>query len=804
MKLSYSWLKEHLKTEASLAEIVSQLNTTGLVVDHMENLGETLKDFKVGEVVHAEQHPNADRLRVCRVNTGSEEIQVVCGAPNARTGIKVVLARSGMTIPASGLVLKKTAIRGVESNGMICSASELGLGDDQGKIIEVDENAPVGVSYSEYLGLDDSVMDLEITPNRSDCLSVLGVARDLAASDKGTLVPFKAESLKGAFQPPLKLLREFQEDEKACSFFAGRLIRGVKNGPSPLWLQKRLKSIGLKPISALVDITNYILFDVGRPLHVFDYAKIKGNLHIRFARKGEKLVALDGKEYALDEGMTVVADDQSVCSLAGIIGGQSSGCSEETTDVFLESAYFDPVRTTQTGRKLNIITDSRYRFERGVDPLMVLPGLEKATTLILEICGGEASEIISIGTLPVVEKSISFHPSRVKSLGGVEIEAAQQKAILEKLGFEIQTGQGKDGFVAKSPSWRHDIAREADLVEEVLRITGYDQIPALDLPKPNRQEKFKASSEISLYESRQWMLRRALSARGYHEAFTWSFLKPSVAELFGGKNEALILENPISADLAVMRPSLLPNLLQAALRNLHRGIKDNRLFEIGAFYEDIAPDGQKAAVTGVMIGNRAPRHFKDKAQPIDFFDIKEDLFDVLETSGITRDKCQTVRGAPSWYHPSRSAAVMQGPKTTLAVFGQVHPKVLKEFDLEEEVFAFEVYLSNLPLLKEKALKKAIEFSPYQTVERDFAFIFDGSTEAQEIIKTVVKVDQSLIKKVEIFDVYEGKGIPEGKKSIAFSIRIEPQKATLTEDEINTLSQKIIEAVKVTTGGELRI
>jgi phenylalanyl-tRNA synthetase beta chain len=803
MKLSYSWLKEHLKTEASLAEIVSRLNTTGLVVDQVENLGETLKDFKIAEVMHAEQHPNADRLLVCRVNTGEEEIQVVCGAPNARTGIKVVLARSGMTIPANGLVLKKTAIRGVESNGMICSASELGLGDDQGKIIEVDENAPVGVSYSEYLGLNDPILDLEITPNRSDCLSVLGVARDLAASAMGTLVPFKIDPLKGAFQPPLKILRELQ-DEKACPFFAGRLIRGVKNGPSPLWLQKRLKSIGLKPISALVDITNYLLFDGGRPLHVFDYAKIKGNIHVRFARKGEKLVALDGKEYTLDESMTVVADDQSICSLAGIIGGQHSGCSEETTDVFLESAYFDPVRTTQTGRKLNIITDSRYRFERGVDPLMVMPGLEKATALILEICGGEASEVIAVGDLPAFAKSISFNPAQVKSLGGVDIDAGQQKEILEKLGFEIQAGQGKDSFLAKVPSWRHDIARAADLVEEILRLSGYDKIPVLDLPKPKRQEKFKSSSEISLYESRQWMLRRALSARGYHEAFTWSFLKPSVAELFGNMKTALVLENPISADLAVMRPSLLPNLLQAALRNLHRGIKDNRLFEIGAFYEDIIPSGQKAAVTGVMIGNKAPRHFKDKPQPVDFFDIKEDLLEVLEVSGIARDKCQVVRGAPSWYHPSRSAAVMQGPKATLAVFGQVHPKVLKEFDLEEEVFAFEVYLSNLPTLKEKALKKAVELSPYQAVERDFAFIFDGSVEAQEIIKTVVKVDQSLIKKVEIFDVYEGKGIPEGKKSIAFSVKIEPQKATLTEDEITTLSQKIIETVKATTGGELRV
>jgi len=622
MKFTLSWLKDHLEAEAPLDAILEKLTSLGLVVEEVENKAEALAPFKVCEIVEAEKHPNADRLKVCRVNTGDAVIQVVCGASNARKGLKAVLAQPGDVIPSTKQVLKVGKVRDIESFGMMCSAQELHLGEGSEGIIEVDPNAPVGESYAKWLGLDDILIDVSITPNRGDCLGVYGIARDLAATGIGKLKPLKVEKIKGSFPCPVSL----KTDPEACPHFTGRIIRGLKNGPSPLWLQRKLESIGLRPISALVDITNFFAHDQARPLHVFDADKLKGNLNIRLSKAGESFKALDEKTYTLVDDMTVIADDSGVISLAGVMGGESTGCDESTHTVFLESAFFDPIRTAITGRSLGILSDSRYRFERGVDPASTLPGLQAATQMILEICGGEASEVVIAGKAPDLRESILFDPLRIKTLGGLEVSSERAQEILINLGFEAK-GEGKHLKVLP-PSWRFDIEQEPDLVEEVLRVEGYDKIPSI--PYEGRP----GQKPLSPLQTRRFIVRERLANRGLNETVTWSFMARRDTESFGGAPESLVLLNPISQDLDTMRPSLLPNLLKAVLLNQNRGAETVGLFEVGPQYSDPTPKGQHMMVSGVRAGLWHTDHWLEKKRVIDIYDVKADVINVFWPLGV--------------------------------------------------------------------------------------------------------------------------------------------------------------------------
>lgn len=790
MKLTLSWLKEHLSTEASLNEIVERLNALGLVVDSIQHPGERLKGFKVVSVLEAKPHPDADRLKVLLVDTGQEKLQVVCGGANARQGMKGVLASPGLTIPSNGMVMKIAAVRGVESHGMMCSEQELELADTSEGIIELLEDAPVGMDFAIYADLDDPILDVEITPNRGDCLGVRGIARDLAATTLGTLTELKVPPVQGTYKSPLTVTLA---PSQACSYFAGRFIRGLTNCESPQWLQKKLKAIGIRPISALVDITNFICFDRGRPMHVFDADKIKGNLTVRAAMAGETLLALNSKSYTLDNDMTIVADTQGPVAIGGIIGGMESGAQLETQNAFLECAFFDPISIAMTGRKAGIITDSRYRLERGVDPAIIDECIEQATQLILDICGGEPSEMVRAGQLPDNPKTILFDFKRIASLGGLKIPEEESRAILERLGCHITQNE------VRTPSWRKDLEGSADLVEEVLRVKGYDAIPAEDLPTPDIDEKISDNSMIASSQKRRWIARRSLASRGFYEAFTWSFLSEKQAKLFNGGDSGLKIENPISADLSDMRPSLLPNLLSAVARNLSRGIKNPALFEVGHQYQG---NTQTLVVAAVRAGETNAKHWASPQRAVDFYDIKADVLALLNSLGIEASTPQLIAEAPSWYHPGRSASLKLGPKLTLATVGEIHPALLKEFDLETSLVAFECYIDSIPLPKKDFRKKPLLLSTYQVVERDFAFILDESLTADKLLSGIRKVDPQLIKEIRIFDVYQGTGVPEGKKSIAISIRLEPQEATLTETQISDLSDKIISAAQQ-IGAQLR-
>jgi phenylalanyl-tRNA synthetase beta chain len=788
MKFTFTWLKEHLKTSASLEEVIERLNQIGLLVDSCTQPGESLRGFKIAEVVKVQPHPSADRLKVCQVNTGLDVIQVVCGAPNVKEGMKGVLAVPGLTIPTSGLIIRNSKIRDVESAGMMCSERELGLGDAHEGIIELPMEAPVGEEFSVYKGLNDPIIDLEITPNRGDCLGVIGIARDLAATGIGELIPLRVSKVKGSFSSPIQVSIQ---DLEGCPFFTGRLIRNVKNGPSPEWLQTRLKAIGLKPISALVDITNFIAYDRGRPLHVFDADKLRGSLIIRKAKEGEQLRALNNNLYDISPEAVVIEDEEKLCSLAGIIGGLDSGCSEETTHVFLESALFDPVRIATTGRSLGILSDARYRFERGVDSSIIEEGLEQASQMILEMCGGEAGEVVRAGADPTQHRLINFRASRVWSLGGLEIEEKQAYEILEKLGFHREKET-----LFKVPSWRPDIKGEADLVEEVLRIHGYDSIKAVELPKLTIEAPI---TEMNSSWGKSWRIKRQLVARGMSESYTWSFLKKEWAKKFGGGHSLLTIQNPISNDMSDMRPSLLPLLLEALQRNIARGYKDLALFELGNQYQ---VEGEVLMASGVRGEVTGSRHWLTPPREVDLFDAKADVYAVLGSCGLEASSLPIIREAPEWYHPGRSGKLMLGAQTPLAYFGELHPSILEVFEIEGPVVAFEVFIEVIPNLK-KAKKNAPAFSPYQAVERDFCFILDNAVQADKLVQLVQKIDKSLIKAVSIFDVYEGKGIPQGKKSIALSIRLEPEEHTLTEAEITSLSSKIIEEAQKKLGAELR-
>lgn len=797
MKFTLSWLKEHLETDAPLDEISRRLTMLGLEVEGIEDRAKALAPFRIARVVSAEKHPDADKLRVCMVDTGDggAPLQVVCGAPNARAGIKVCFAPVGTTVPASGMVLKKGVIRGVESNGMMCSERELELSDEHNGIIELPEDAPVGASFADYMGLGDPVIDIALTPDRADCAGVRGVARDLAAAGLGTLKPLAADPVPGTFPSPITVTTE----TPGCPYYVGRSFRGVTNGPSPKWLQDKLRAIGLRPISALVDITNLVTFDVARPLHAFDAGKVTGNIVVRMGREGESLKALNGKEYAIDDTMVVIADGAGPEALGGIIGGEPSGCTEETTAVFLEAALFDPLRVASTGRRLGIDSDARYRLERGVDPEAVVAGIEMASRLILELCGGEASELVFAGAVPEWRRTISLRPTRLKALGGIDLPVADQVRILSDLGCTLT--ESADGtFAVVPPSWRADIHGEADLVEEILRVHGYDAIPTTPMDRAGTVTK----PAVDARQRRTVTARRALAARGLSEAVTWSFLSTEVAGLFGAAHDGLVLVNPISSDLTVMRPSVLPNLIQAAGRNSDRGFADVGLFEVGPAYRTPEPDGQDQIAGGVRAGKAVPRHWAEKERAVDAYDAKADALAVLEAAGAPAGNLQITTDAPGWYHPGRSGTLRLGP-TVLGWFGEVHPSILESLKVKGPVVAFEVFLDKVPAPKKKGgtAKPLLTLSAFQPVERDFAFVVDRGVEADRIVRAVKGADKALITGVGVFDIYEGTGVGEGRKSVGINVTLQPTAATLTEPEIDAIGQKIVAAVVKATGGSLR-
>ncbi len=738
----------------------------------------------IANVISAEKHPNADRLRVCMVDIGDgKPIQVVCGAPNARAGMKGVFSAPGTFIPGKNMTLEVGKIRGVESRGMLLSEAELMISDDHDGIIDLPADAPVGKPYVEWAGAAEPVIEINLTPNRPDCTGVAGIARDLGATLIGDYKENAPKRVEGRFPCPVTVTIESPE---LCPAFGLRLVRGVKNGPSPDWLQKRLTAIGLRPINALVDITNFITFDRGRPLHVFDAAKVHGNLTVRRAKNGETLLALDGKTYTLDSGICVIADEKSVESLSGIMGGEATGCSETTTDVLIESALWDELNIAQTGRKLGINSDARYRFERGVDPNFMVPGLELATQMVLDFCGGEPSEIVVAGDPTPKEKVIDFPLSELPRLTALKLPLTEVRRVLEKLGF-FAAGQGEKVKVAV-PSWRPDVHGRADIVEELVRIVGVDKVPSTPFPRG----EFARKPVLTPIQNRTRKAKRALAARGLVEAVTWSFVGKREAELFGGGSAALALANPIAAELSDMRPSLIPGLVMAAQKNADRGLADAALFEVGQVFKGDQPADQLTAATGVRRAlaktNGIGRHWSSKAEAVDAFDAKADAFAVLAAAGAPTQALQVVPGAPAWFHPGRSGTIQIGPQNVLGHFGELHPRTLDALHAEGPLVAFEVTLEKIPEPKAKATraKPLLELSPFQPVERDFAFVVESKVKAADIVRAAQGVDRKLIAGVTVFDVYEGKGIEPGKKSIAISVTIQPREKTMTDQEIDAL------------------
>lgn len=803
MKFTLPWLKEHLETDASLAEIVDKLTMIGLEVENVEDKADLLKPFVVASVISADKHPNADRLKVCMVDIGDgKPIQVVCGAPNARAGMKGVFSAPGTFIPGKNITLTVGTIRGVESRGMLCSAAELMISDDHEGIIDLPADAPVGKSYVEWAGASEPVIEINLTPNRPDCTGVSGIARDLGATSIGTYKDKIPKPVKGSFPCPVKVALDFGKTPSLCPAFGLRLVRGVKNGPSPDWLQKRLTAIGLRPINALVDITNFVTFDRGRPLHVFDADKVHGNLTVRRARNGEKLLALDGKTYALDEAVCVIADEKGVESLSGIMGGEATGCSETTTNVLVESALWDELNIAQTGRKLGINSDARYRFERGVDPAFMLPGLELATQMVLEFCGGEASEITVAGDPTPKEKIVDFPLSELPRLTGLKLQLADLRRVLEKLGF-FTAGQGERVKVAV-PSWRPDVHGRADIVEELVRIVGVDRVPSTRFGREQARKPV-----LTAIQNRTRKAKRALAARGLLEAVTWSFVSKREAELFGGGAPELALANPIAAELSDMRPSLIPGLIMAAQRNADRGLPDTAVFEVGQIFKGDKPADQLTAASGLRRGLAKPsgsgRHWSDKSGPVDVFDVKADAFAVLAASGAPMQALQVVPGGPAWFHPGRSGTIQIGPQNVLGHFGELHPRAIAGLKAEGPLVAFEVILEKIPEPKARPTraKPLLDVSPFQPVERDFAFVVDNSVKAADIVRAAQNVDKKLVSNVVVFDVYEGRGIHPGKKSIAIAVTIQPREKTMTDAEIEALAGRIVAEVTKRTGGVLR-
>ena len=790
MKFTLSWLKDHLDTTATLDEIVEQLVKLGLEVDSVTDPAAQLAGFVVGYVESAEQHPDADRLRLCRVNAGDGELlQVVCGAPNARAGMKVAFAPLGVTIPSSGDKLKKGKIRGVESFGMMCSADELQLGEESDGILDLEIPDQPGTPLSEALQLNDPVIDIELTPNRADCFSVRGIARDLAAAGLGELKPVNYPIVEGAGSSEVTVNIA---DNKDCAVFFGRLIKGVKNCASPEWVRRRLTAIGLRPLNALVDITNYICFDLGRPMHVYDADKLSGNISVRRGKEGEKFLGLDEKEYDVDPEMIVIADDSGAIGLGGIMGGESTGCDQNTENVFIESALFDAVQIAKTGQRTNIISDSRMRFERGVDPETTELGIRAATQFVIDWCGGQpqVGPVIKTGDATVATNTISLDLAKLNRLSGANFTLEQAVKYLTGLGFEVNTSG--DSLTVVPPAWRMDMQHDVDLVEEIVRLHGYDNIEVAKLMPISKSDNRKDLRDT---------LRITLAGRGLSEAISFSFLDAKSAKLFAATTEQLItVANPISQDMSTMRPSVLPSLIQAVVRNQARGLTETNLFEIGSQFSKSKSIDEHRVVAGVRSGLKLRAHWATGQEKVDVFDVKADVLAALREAGFDARSVQVVAEAPEHYHPGRSGAIKQGKKV-LAYFGQLHPGVLKAMKCKTAVVGFEIFVDEIPQRRGKI--KPLSLSQYQTVERDFAFIVDSGVEAGKLVQLAQGADRNLINNVDIFDVYIGEPLAENEKSVALRVKLEPKDATLNDEQISQVSEKIITAINKSTGGVLR-
>ena len=803
MKFTLSWLKAHLDTDAPLDDILYALTDLGLEVEEVINPMDTLAAFTVAYVKSAEKHPDADRLNVCQVDTGKGVQQIICGAPNARAGIHVVLASPGTYVPGIDTTIGVGKIRGIESFGMMASEREMELSDEHDGIIELAGAPEIGSRFVDYLAEHspdkiDPVIDIAITPNRPDALGVRGIARDLAARGLGTLKPMPTADIKGGFKSGIDVVIDGDVMENGCPLFTGRLIKGVKNGPSPAWLQARLRAIGLRPISTLVDITNLFTYDLNRPLHVFDADKVAGNLRVHFAEGGEKITALDEKEYTLAPGIMAISDDSGVESIAGIMGGLSTGCTDETVNVFVESAYWEPIAIAAAGRKLKINSDARYRFERGVDPAFTPEGLDLAVAMILELCGGEASDLVQAGDVPDVSRQYKLDTDRVQSLVGMDIPAEQQIATLKALGFTI------DGDQVTPPSWRPDVLGSADLVEEIARVASLTKLQGVPLPRPGVGV---AKPILTPMQKRESLSRRTIAALGYNECVTYSFIDQASAALFGGGTDAVKVGNPISSDMSHMRPSLLPGLLAAAARNQARGFADMALFEVGPVFHGGEPEEQEVIATGLLVGYTGPRDPHGARRAVDVFDAKADAEALLSAIGAPA-KLMVLRDVNDWWHPGRSGKLSLGPKNVLAGFGELHPKVLKEMGVKGPAVAFAVHIAKPPFPKKKSTTRpALKISDMQAVDRDFAFVVDNKVEALTLLNAAKGADKNLIADASVFDQFTGEKaeaqMGEGKKSLAITVRLQPKDATLTDKDIEAVSAKIIAKVEKATGGVLR-
>ena len=815
MKFTLSWLKTHLDTAAPVEEISRVLSAIGLEVEGIENRGAALAPFRIARVIEAIPHPNADRLRACRVDAGDGEVSVVCGAPNARTGMKAVFAPPGAFIPGSGITLKIGEIRGVQSAGMLLSAREMGLGEDHAGIVDLPEDAPVGVPYAVWAGLDDPQIEIGVTPNRGDALSVRGVARDLAAAGLGTLRPWSAPTVTASFASPVAWANEMPE---ACPWVLGRTIRGLRNGPSPRWLSDRLTSIGLRPINALVDITNFFTFDLGRPLHVFDADKVVGGTLVLRRGAGETFVALNGRSYVVDPEDCVIADAAGVQSLAGVMGGEATGSEDTTTSVFIECALFDPVRVALTGRRHQIVSDARQRFERGIDPAQLPAALDAATQMVMDLCGGTASEVSECGAEPPWQRTASLRFERLAGLGGLAVPPDVAVAGLERLGFTVRSRDAERVTVAV-PSWRNDIAApivldqapalapdraaaaaagcaeiepECDLIEEVLRLGGLDAVPPVSLPRAAAVPP----ATLTPRQIRANLARRILASRGLAECVTFSFTDHVTAGRFGDTPDELRLANPIASDLDQLRPTPLATLVLAAQRNAARGFADAALFEVGPGFS--AAREQSSIAAGVRTGH-TPRHWSAPSRGFDAMDMKADAIAVLQSLGVALEGTSVTTDAPGFYHPGRSGVLRQGPKLILARFGALHPSVLAAMDITGPAAAFEIFLDAIPDPKRRK-KAAPDLPAFQPVRRDFAFLVDAGVAAETLVRAARGAERNLVAGVSLFDVYQGDKLAAGQKSVAIEVVFQPRERTLTDQEIDAASQKVVAAVAKSCGG----
>ncbi len=798
MKFTMSWLKDHLDTTATVDEITEALTDLGLEVEGVSDPASRLAEFTIGKVIKAEPHPDADRLRICQVETDDGQTQIICGAPNARTGITVVIAKPGVYVPGIDTTIGVGKIRGIESYGMMCSEREMELSEEHDGIIEL-PSGEVGQRFTDWLAVNDPakvdpVIEIAITPNRPDALGVRGIALDLAARGLGKMKPATQAHIEGQFTCPISVTIDEDTASNGCEVFAGRLIRGVKNGPSPEWLQDRLRAIGLRPISTLVDITNFFTYDRNRPLHVFDAAKVTGDLRVHRTKGGETLVGLDEKDYTFSPGQVVISDDQGIESIGGIMGGLATGCTEATTDVFLEAAVWDHIQIASTGRALKINSDARYRNERGIDPAFNMDALDLATQMILDLCGGTPSNRVTAGQVPDVSRAYRLDPARVRSLVGMDIPESEQRQTLTSLGFKLE------GNMAHVPSWRPDILGEADLVEEVARIASLTKLKGRPLA---RMDAGVPKPILSPMQKREQIARRMGAALGYNECVTYSFIDHASATLFGGGNDATMLANPISSEMSHMRPDLLPGLLLAAARNQARGIMDLALFEVGHAFQGGEPEEQHMQMAGLLVGRTGPKDVQGGARAVDLFDAKADAEAILAAIGAPA-KVQVLRDGPAWFHPGRHGRICLGPRKMLAVFGELHPRILQAMDIKGPAVAFTLYPAEIPLpRKTSATRGALEINDLQAVERDFAFVVDAQVEALTLINAAAGADKALIEDVRIFDEFIGGNLGEGKKSLAMTVRLQPKGVTLKEADIETVSAKIIEKVTKATGGTLR-